>query len=293
MKIEQELTSYLNAKIKNNKEKISNIILKILGISAKKELDYLSPIYAVDKENLELILEMENLSEQDEILIKYFLSKLKNENKYYIGHYGELNNSTIRRLINNNSFVINLDERQEIKAFAFEQKLYIKTLSKDINYILNLLILLGITKKENSFCLTTADVKINSTIPNASNLIYSELLVNLAIQIVIELHSANIYIFDAKNESEIEELHSNIPTYFTTFYTLFKDIIYLLITNYKKFIEILGTKNFEEFTELILTGNIYEIESILEKMYIQKKQNENISIDINRISDSLLKLYKK
>jgi len=296
MNIQKEIETYLNSKIDSNKKLIIKEIAKITGINSKKHIDLLTPVYIANEEHLKMTLEIEDLNECDRNFIEYLLCQFGETEKLYIGHYGKLRKENVIGLLSSSSkFIVCLDSNKEIHAFLYEQNIYQGTYSIDVNYILNLLLFFGLIRIENKFYPPVLMVSLDLNIPNAQSLIYIEILTNLAIMIVYKIHTQNIYVFDNKTLiSSNEQLKSNISEYFYKFYNLFKDIIDILLLDYKEFVNIVGKTNFESFTEMVLTDNTEYIDEVLENMHSHKLSYMNNCATNTKISEkSRLKLKKK
>lgn len=284
MEIFKEIEKYLNEKVESNKKIVIKEVSIISGIKEEiiaEKIDMLMPLYIVNKRLLNIILDndIEKLHIEDIRLIDYFLECIKDNDILYIG---SLDGKSEKEVDLTKRITINIKSNEK-KTINLFQNIYKGSFSSDLEYINNLLLILGIDKNNN--------FNINIDIENI-DFLYSSILTNISIMIIANLHKNNIYIFDNKSITQTnKELLNSLEDYFIKFYNLFKDILPIFLTDLKTFIKIVGKENIIELIEKIKEDEFYEIEEILNRMY-KNKIDYNNNRNLERVEEVIRK-YKK
>ncbi len=287
--IYKEIEQYLNKKIIKNYKEIIKEVSKILGIKEEyieSKLKHFFPIYTINRKSLCLALniDFDKLPVNDLRLITYLLDQTK-EDKLYLGGLSKNNKSAILLLQKTSQkLIMPFNYSNNNLEFYYENEIYQGSLSCDLKFIKYFLLFLGVSKINNSYSFCTKNVNFEN-----NEYIYSELITQLSILITSNLHKNNIYLFDNKYLSQTPDtMNNSIEEYFKKFYTLFSDIIHLLILDYKKFISYLGEDNFILFAHKIKNNELEDIDSLINTMYKNLiEYRDGIIVDIKTITKAI------
>lgn len=297
MEIIDEIVKFYNGKIEENKDNFVNSCVSVFGDNSKnifkEKVHTLMPIYVITREGIEKTLENLSMHSLDEKVINYFQSFLEDKNRSYLGHYGYLSSSTLDLLNKSNrNYVISSYDVTKSLAFHYEQDIYTGTLSKDLIYINHLLIYTGIKNENGRYKISTGNVDDEEILTT-----FSDIINQLSVLILVDLHYKNIFVLD--NKSLIPSIYDYINALspcFSAFYRAFKHLAYLFVTDFEKFLNVVGKSEFLEFSVLYNNMEIDMINEVIDKML--KNTNYNMlatpTVDFNlSLIERTIKKYKK
>ncbi len=290
--IYSSIENHYNSRILSTSSFLLDAVIEILGTEEKElinnRLKGLSPVYTVEKSKLEYTLTLDNLNKYDKELIEILLDNTEEDKPLLIGSYhpmwtnqyailSDLKNKYSLRPYNTSNDFRNLQF-----TLYYRQPIFQGHISNDLTYLMNLLISLGIKEENEIFTITTTNVTLDCETPDAKQLIYSTIIYEISVLILNKFHEKGLYMLD--NKFMLNTYKNSTPDYFKTFYSYFKDIIILFLTDFKEFIYIVGKNNFERFTDSLLNENYEELYDIMNDMLYTKNINRsNIQIDYESI----------
>ncbi len=287
MEVIEKIVNFYNRRIDVNKDNLINAVSLILGENLRnittEKVETLMPIYVITREGIDRTLETSQMHSLDRKLIDYLESYVQEQDKYYLGYYGYLQNSTLDLINRNNrNYVLSYYEASNKIAFHYEQDIFGDFISKDLYYINHLLIYMGIIKEGRLFRLCTSGI-VNDELTTA----YSTIINELSLLIIIGLHSKDIFVLDNKSlVPDIETLKNYVSLSVMSFYKRFSDIIYLFITDFKGFMDLVGKEEFLDFFYLLNDNDMDSINIVLDRMEANK--NNYMSFKPSYVFDSTL-----
>jgi len=294
MYIIEEIVNFYNKRIDDNKRKIVDAVVSVIGEESRelisKKIDGLMPIYVITREGLELTRETLELQSEEEKLVSYFEDLIGDLESLYIGHYGKL--SPLKTEIVKNSddtFIMNLCEFTNDVSFHYKTNIYNGAYSKDLNFISHLLIYAGVRKETNRVVFSLGSGKDSDLISA-----YSSIINELSTMVLLRLRKDGVYVLDNKSlVYSVRDSMKFLSNSFIIFYNHFKELIPLFLTDYSKFLDIIGKEEFLELVDVISVDDVDSVQDIIYRMLCNKCSLGNIDINLGLIESSVRRYKNK
>lgn len=116
--------------------------------------------------------------------------------------------------------------------------------------------------------------------------------------VLINLHGNGIYVFDNKSLiPSIGDYLNALPPTFFAFYKTFKDIIYLLVMDFERFLNVVGEDEFLEFAFLLNSNEVDGVDEVINRMIGNKNyyMSNSAICQVTSLSliESSFKKYKR
>ena len=304
MNIELAIQNYYNAQIKRYSPIIIEELCHLFGNQYRSmitsKMNNYRVFYCVQKRGLEKSLLVDDVDENEQKLITYFLKKIyeKSGNQsLYLGQTGQIDQQDIMEMMTKD-----LDSRTKYSwdhsSFCIQKiTLYNGSFNNGLEYLMGLLRFISTHIENKKLIIPSQSFNLNTDYPDLEEKIYYFMLRTVAIMILKQLKEKGIHDFltNPYLDKVSYDLLEQSP--YDTLIDNFGDLLADFLINPNSIIDLLGPSNFTDFALFITQKDLsIDIEDVHERMLEERKKYDDYlftAINWSHILNMLKELKEK